>query len=912
MSARFGIAAAVLVLFVSVAPSAQGDLGIVPGSFKTVAVNRDGTFDTQAGSHPYEYTVSFAFNTDAQGKPEGNVRDVEVALPPGLVGYPLTVPRCTRQQFEGLVPVCPGDTQIGTVQVVIAGLATANVPLFNMVPPPGVAARFGFNSVELDVFQDASVRPLDGGGGYGVAESVHHVPIRGVVSAVETIWGVPPDPSHDAERECPGQGLGCSSQVTPKPFLTLPTSCAGPLATTLSADSVEDPGVFTSENSLSLDAGGNPAGLAGCDRVPFEPSLTAQPETRAVSSPTGLRVDLRITQSESVEGLATANLKDAVLTFPEGMTINPSAAAGLQACSSVQIGLGSSEPAVCPPASKIGTVEAVSPVIDHPLVGSVFLAAQGDNPFGSLLAFYIVIEDPVTGVVVKVPVHVEANPVTGRLTVRLDEAPQVPYSDLKVDMFGGPRAPLTTPAACGTATTSTDLVPWSSPQALDATPTSSFVIDQGCGAQGFSPAFTAGSASGQAGAFTPFSVTLSRRDGEQAFRGVSVTTPPGLLAILKGVPLCGEAQANAGSCDAASQVGEASATVGVGEPFLVTGGRVYLTGPYGGAPFGLSVVVPAVAGPFDLGVEVVRAGIHIDPHTAQPTIVTDTSGAYAVPSILDGVPLYIRTVNVTVNRPGFTFNPTDCQPLATTASVTSTTGTTVGVSSPFEASNCAGLPFHPVFTVSTQAKSSKQNGASLTVKTVYPKGPQANIRSVGVILPKQLPARLTTIQQACPEATFAQNPASCPAGSDIGTAIASTPILAAPFTGPAYLVSHGGAAFPDLVIVFQSEGITFDLVGSINIRKGITSSTFAAIPDAPISSFQVTFPEGPHSGLAAVVPAKAKGSLCGQALRMPITITGQNGAVIKQNTKIAVTGCLKAKAKKKHRKSKKHVKTRKG
>jgi hypothetical protein len=314
----------------------------------------------------------------------------------------------------------------------------------------------------------------------------------------------------------------------------------------------------------------------------------------------------------------------------------------------------------------------------------------------------------------------------------------------------------------------------------------------------------------------------------------------------------------------------------------------------------LVVEVPAVAGPFNLGTVVVRQSIRIDPHTAQVTAVSDP-----LPTILDGIPLRVRRVDVVLDRPGFMFNPTNCTPMAITGALSSTAGATASVSSRFQVGGCGELPFHPVFTVSTQAKTSKHGGASLTVKTTYPKGAQANIRSVGVVLPKQLPSRLTTIQQACTETAFAANPASCPAGSNIGIATATTPVLASPATGPVYLVSHGGAAFPDVVIVFQDEGVTLDLVGSVNIRHGITSSTFASVPDAPISSFQLSLPEGPHSALATVLPAKAKGSLCGTSLLMPFTITGQNGAVLKQNVKIAVTGCAKAKKARKPRKRRK-------
>jgi hypothetical protein len=344
---------------------------------------------------------------------------------------------------------------------------------------------------------------------------------------------------------------------------------------------------------------------------------------------------------------------------------------------------------------------------------------------------------------------------------------------------------------------------------------------------------------------------------------------------------------------------------------LWVSGPVYLTGPYKGQPFGLSVVVPAKAGPFNLGNVVVRSAIHVDPNTAALTIVSDP-----LPQIIDGIPLRIQTVNVTINREGFIFNPTNCSSQQVAATITAAQGASAGVSSPFTASGCKSLPFHPVFSVSTQAKTSKQTGASLTVQGVFTAG-NANVRGVAVVLPKQLPARLTTIQQACTEATFAANPASCPVGSNIGTATAVTPVLSNPVVGPVYLVSHGGAAFPDVVAVLQGEGVTVDLTGSVNIKKGITSSDFAAVPDVPISSFTLSLPEGPHSGLASNLPAKAKRSMCGTSLRMPFTITGQNGAQLTQDVKIAVTGCPRAKAKKakgrrKAGRAKKHHRRAKG
>jgi hypothetical protein len=450
------------------------------------------------------------------------------------------------------------------------------------------------------------------------------------------------------------------------------------------------------------------------------------------------------------------------------------------------------------------------------------------------------------------------------------------------------------PDTCGSYAASSQLTPWSSSTASE--PTGAFAINQGCHGALFTPGFVAGTTSNQAGAFSPFTLSLSRGDQEQDLGGVSVTMPQGLLGSLKSVERCPEPQAAQGTCGAGSVIGHATATAGAGPDPVSVSGQVFLTGPYKGAPFGLSIVVPAVAGPFNLGNVVVRAAISVDPRTAQIIVTSDS-----LPTILQGIPLQVKGVRVSIDRQAFMFNPTDCEPLNVGGTLTSTLGAQARVSSRFQAANCASLAFHPVFSVSTQARTSKKGGASLDVKVVYPQGPQANIRSVAVTLPKQLPSRLSTIQQACTEAAFAANPASCPAGSDIGIATARTPVLASPLTGPAYLVSHGGAAFPDVVVILQGEGVTLDLVGSVNIRKSITSSTFASVPDAPIGSFELSLPEGPHSALAAVLPARAKGSLCGQKLTMPTTITGQNGAVVKQSTKIAVSGCAKARKAKKHR-----------
>jgi hypothetical protein len=404
-------------------------------------------------------------------------------------------------------------------------------------------------------------------------------------------------------------------------------------------------------------------------------------------------------------------------------------------------------------------------------------------------------------------------------------------------------------------------------------------------------------------------MTMGREDGQQNLQAIQLQMPPGMSGTLASVKLCDEAHANAGTCGAESLIGETIVSVGLGgDPFSVAGGKVYITGPYRGAPFGLSIVNPAKAGPYDLGQVVVRAKIDVDPETAVLTITTDNEGPYKIPTIIDGIPLQIKHVNVLINRPGFTFNPTNCNPLAITGALHSTEGATQNLSVPFQATNCAVLAFKPKLQASTSGKASRANGAGLHVKLTYPAGPyDANIARVKVELPKALPSRLTTLQKACTAAVFDQNPANCPAASVIGHATARTPVLPVPLTGPAIFVSHGNEAFPSLNIILQGYGVTVHLVGSTFISKtGITSSTFKTVPDVPVGTFELTLPQGPYSALTA------NKNLCKAKLKMPTEFLGQNGALIKTTTKIQATGCPKAKKathkQRRHRAGRRHGK----
>jgi hypothetical protein len=669
-----------------------------------------------------------------------------------------------------------------------------------------------------------------------------------------------------------------------------------------------------------------PVAARASEPLEFAPTIELLPEASATSTPTGLRLDLHIPQEETGGSADSANLRNAVLTLPEGMTVNPSFFTGtLAGCSVTQIGLepvSGQEPS-CPEASKIGEVEVSTPAVDHPLSGAVYLAAQEENPFHSLLAVYVVIDDPASNAIIKLPVHIELGEEgvldslkPGQLRVSFANSSQFPFEEIKLNFFGGPTALLVTPASCGAETTSSELTSWSSEAA--ATPSSEFEIDQGCGAPGFSPVWTAGLANSQAGAYTQYAMVFSRNDSEQDFKAVEVTFPPGLNGHVAGVPLCANAQANAGSCPSSSQIGAVAVAAGAGPDPVSLPGKIYLTGPYNGGPFGEVAEIPAMIGapptPFNLGTIAVRGSIRVNRLTGQESIVSDP-----FPSILDGVPLRSRSITMDIDRPGFLSNPTNCEGFAINATLTSAQGTSAAVSSPSKATNCQNLPFKPVVTVSTQSMTSKVDGTSLSVKITANPG-EAGMRKFDAQLPLALPARLTTLNKACAEAQFNANPAGCPAASDVGMATVHTPLLSVPLTGPAYFVSHGGAAFPNLEIVLQGEGVTIDAVGNTDIKHGISSAKYETLPDAPFSAFEFYAPPGPYSILTA------NGNLCAptktvtvrehvtirvhghvkhvsktvtrtvpEALVEPTTIVGQNGIEIKENTPISVTGCPKAK-----------------
>ena len=908
--------------------------------FAIVPEEEGGGLDTQAGSHPFQLTTTFALNQTADPlRPPALPRNLTFKLPPGLIGNATTLPQCTDLEFRHVVKggeenLCPADSAVGVAALTIdepqnVELVSWPVPLFNLVPARGEPARFGFEVASSLITLDTSVRT---GADYGVNVSTSNISqLAAFLSSTVSFWGVPGDPRHDSARgwscligghwtKTAGRGLPCvgSGQSKPAPFLALPSDCQSTLQASVEGVSwptAEAPGGVTLKGAESVlrDPFGSPLSLSGCNRLPFAPSLEVSPETRAASTASGLSVAVRVPQEvdQGGEGLSSAAIKDTSVTLPEGVGLNASAAAGLGACSEAQTGFQGISPegtdlftptlAVpsCPDAAKIGTVSFKVPVIEHPLEGSVYLATQDQNPFGSLIAMYVIAEDPVSGVLIKLAGEVSLSP-SGQITTTFKNSPQAPLEEATFSFFGGPRAALSTPDRCGTYTTVASFTPWTGQAAHTAS--SSFQVTEGPGGSTcpgaslpFTPGLAAGTTVNQAGAFSALTTTISRADGQQQLQSVQLQMPPGLSGVLSGIPLCGEAQANAGSCPQASRIGSASALAGVGgAPYLVTGGQVFLTEGYKGAPFGLSIVTPAKAGPFDLGNVIVRAKLQIDPRTAQASVQSDP-----IPHILKGVPLQIRAVNVTLDRPGFTFNPTNCAPLQVAGQAQGLEGAGAPLSAPFRAANCSRLTFTPKVTITTPGRASRADGTALSFKIAYPKdaiGAQSWFSEAKFTIPKQLPARLTTIQQACLAATFEHDRSKCPAHSVIGHAVVHTPVLPVALEGSVYFVSNGGAAFPDAVLVLDGYGVHIELYGNTFIHNGITTATFNDTPDVPFESIEVKLPAGAYSEFGVNLPHESY-DFCGQKLTMPTLFKAQNGLQINQNTLVTVTGCPKTKTK---------------
>ena len=856
------------------------------------------SFYTQAAGHPDFGITDFRFKSKVVGpdheEPEGKVKDVRVDLPPGLAINPEATPKCSEQQLNDLE--CPSDTQVGEDEATgtasllsLLGLGltvTEDFPVFNIERRPGQPARFGveIKSPTLDTLA-ALGHDIEGHIYLEGGISWHHEPETSETSGVPSgdyheffkiqdipeepeviesrliFWGVPQD-----HQEAPTE--------PPSAFITLPSTCSSRPVTYLHVDSYEEPGNFQRYTNET------PVAATGCTSLAFDPTLSLSPETSQSDAPDGVSVGLHVPQSTAEPAKPSSpDVQSVQVTLPEGMTLDPSAASGLVACSD-----GEYEAGGCPEAAKIGAVSVDAPGIPPgSLAGGVYVgapeAAMGPES-GGMYRLFVIADASQYGVGLRLEGRVSANARTGRLTATFSGAPQLPFEDFTLHFDGGPRAPLANPLSCGALAPTGAVLPYGGEPAK-APGASGFAVGGCASPLPFSPSQSLTPLTARAGAFSPFTFDLARAPGQQYLSQITTTLPPGLVAAIPSVALCGEPQANAGSCPSSSRIGTVTVAAGAGSAPYTFSGQAYLTGPYGGDPYGLSVLVPANAGPYDLGDVVTRAGIGVGLYSGRVTVTS------ALPSIVGGVPLRLQSLRVDVNRARFASNPTSCSPLAGESTLLSTFGASDSLSSPFQATDCGALAFKPSLGIRTKAHPTKLGGASIEVTLTQGAG-QANIRELQIQLPKQLVARFATLQKSCPAATFETGPppGGCASGARVGTVSVTTPVLPGRLTGSAWFVSHGAEAFPDLDLVLSGDGVEVVLVGHTHIaHSSVTTSTYEDLPDVPISDVTVSLPMGPNSALAA------NGQLCRAKLLAPSTIVGQDGAKLARSTRVAVSGC---------------------
>ena len=919
------IALVVLALALAAPVAAQADYGLVPGSVRVSALNKDGSPDTKASTHPYEFLVHFDLKTLESGATEGGAtRDVIVDLPPGLIGNPQAVPSCPRSDLESRVPRCSGETQVGFLRATVPGLGEINTALYNLTPPPGAATRLGFTLFGANVFEDASVRSEEG---YGLEIGAFNIPVE-TTAVTETVWGVPPDPGHDPERECQlpsGEGTfsGCSSSLSPGAYLTLPASCGTPLETTVKVDSITNPGVFDEQSGVSVDGAGNPAAQSGCDAVPFDPTISSQPTSKLASNPSGLDFELKLQNQglTSAGGTVETEPKKVVVTLPEGVTVNPSLAEGIATCSEAQYKaerLGSPAGENCPEASKLGSVHVLSPLLKEPVEGSLYLAAPYQNPFNSLTALYMVARAPERGVFVKQAGKIDLNESTGQITTTFEGLPPVPFSSFKLHFREGARAPLATPQACGEYRTVAKMTPFSASSDAEAIETTgAFQIEHGAdggacpggGLPPFRPGLIAGSINNAAGHFSPFNVRLFRSDTEQEFTRFSIKLPPGVVAKLAGVPFCpdaaieaarartgphgGQEEIDSPSCPAASEIGHSLVGAGVGQVLAYVPGKLYLAGPYHGSAISLVAITAAKAGPFDLGTVVLRYAFRVDPETGE--VFIDATGSDPIPHIIKGVTVHAKDIRAYTDRPEFALNPTSCARTSTASTLlgsgldfaSEADDRPVTVSTPFQAADCAALPFKPKLTL--KLKGGTRRGANPALKAHLQMNGfgEAGIERTQVTLPSSEFIANAHFKTICTRVQFKQgaHPGEmCPPGSIYGYAKAVTPILSTPLEGPVFLRSSEHQ-LPDVVASLHNGEIDVVLDGRVDSVKGRLRNTFEATPDAPVSSVDISL-FGGKKGLF-----ENSTNLCKGTHKAEANFTGHNGKEADSLPVVKATGC---------------------
>jgi hypothetical protein len=927
--ATIALAIACAALFAS----AQAGASFGLKGLDVTSTDAQGKTVTQAGAHPFAFTIDLSTITKPEPElpefgevTEEAVKTLVIENFPGLAGNPTATPRCTTADFlatseERGGPDCSLGSQVGAGAIRVGDPHDPPTPVqvFNLVPPPGVLLRLGLAPLGVRVSVEISVKSTPPYNPVATVTNVSNL-VQFFGSKV-TLWGVPADPLHDEERKGP-------ANVPEVPFLTLPRACEGPLATRFEATSWE--GSFFEDSVPTHDELG-PVGFTDCERLDFAPRTSTQPSTEQVESASGLDFSLNIEDEElaNPKGIAGSDIKTATVILPQGVTLNPSAAEGLETCSKAGFeaeSLASLPGQGCPEASKVGTVEVETLLLeDQVLRGELFVARQDDpstpepgaeNPFDSLLALYMVIKDPALGVLVKQAGRVSPNPTTGQLETTFgepgDEIPQFPLSHVHIHLREGARSPLISPAACGTYTTNALFTPWADPSRRVDAP-SSFEISRGLGGgtcppagpPPFAPGFSAGTLNNDAGSFSPFDVRITRRDGDQDLTKVSAVLPPGVLGTIAGLSKCTDAQIAAAkakrgreelaspSCPAGSEIGHTSAGAGVGSQLTYVPGKLYLAGPYKGDPLSMVSITPAVAGPFDIGNVVLRFALTLNPNNLQ--VEVDGSASDPIPHILEGIVLKVRDLRAYVDRPHFISNPTNCAPLQTKLTAF---GSFIDVFSPaddvpvnltdrFQAANCAGLGFKPKLSLSLKGGTHRGDHPALTA-VVTPRPHDANFAKAIVTLPRSAFLDQGHIRTICTRVQFAAK--ACPPGSVYGFAKAWSPLVDEPAEGPVYLRSSDHN-LPDLVVALKgppSAEVDFNLVGRIDSHKGGIRGSFESIPDVPVSKFVLEM-QGGKKGL--IVNSRG---LCARPSKAIARLTGQNGRRDDFSPRVRPSGCGKA------------------
>ncbi len=897
LSIRLAVAALASAALWLAPAAAEAEFGFLPGTagFNVTATDEGGeAIDTTAGSHPYSLVTEVNFNMAGKFS-DGDLRDLHLDMPPGLIEDPTAVPRCSPTDFstQRVSPFeaseagesCPALTQVGivTLKTSHAGGETRSFGVFNLTPPSGAPSRFGFAPYGVPIAITPHVR--EAGREYGLTLDLRNFAHQINVSGFRLVlWGDPWALPHSEQRG------NCLNEVEPEyghakcpitdydpthleqAYLTMPTSCEGPLSFHASATSWEHPALVE-----AAFKGPESDALTGCGSLGFDPVPRGVLSTNRVSSPTGydFTLDGNSGGLTDPEARASSQVRKAVLSLPAGMSVNPSVGSGLGVCSEAQFAseaVNSAPGAGCPNESKVGEVTVESPIVEGPIEGSMFFATPGENRFGTLLALYMVAKSPDRGIMIKVAGKVDSDPATGRLTAVFDDLPQLPYSHFNVHFREGQRSPLATPSACGDYVSEFDATPWRDPNIVVHS-TSPFALSAGVGGgrcpkglAPFTPGATAGTLNANASAYSPFYLHLTRTDVEQEITSYSASLPPGLLGKIAGVPFCPEAtieaakrqtgaqSATAPACPAASLIGHTYTGYGVGSTLSYAPGTLYLAGPYHGSPLSVVAIDSAKVGPFDLGTVVVRSAIRIDRQTAQVAI--DSAGSDPIPHILSGFPLRLRDIRIYIDRAKFMVNPTSCDPFTVTSSLTGAgerfsdpaDDSTAASPSSFQVSNCSGLGFSPRLRLALRGGHERGDHPSLRA-VATPRPGDSNLGKATVTLPPKIFLAQENIETICTLKQFAVH--NCPKGSEYGTATAVTPLLEDPLTGPVYLRSNGSArALPDLVAALNGRGVEVDVVGKIDSRLGGLRARFDVLPDAPVTKFTMTL-RGGERGIIA-------------------------------------------------------------